>query len=159
MLAVLLVAFVVLTCLLVAVLAVGALTALATLSAPPSVFLTSVIPYAVGAAILGVLELVVVAALAWTLVRRSEFSVRGGRLESLANRAERHSDIARSLGLSSLVERPPERKREDALDTLKRRYADGELDEAEFERRLGRLLDNEDVDAARARRERAKLRE
>lgn len=159
MLAALLVAFVVLTCLLVAVLAVGALTALATLSAPISVFLTSVVPYVAAAAILGVLELVVVVALAWTLVKRSEFSVRGGRLESLANHAERHSDVARSLGLSSLVERPPERRREDALATLKQRYADGELDEAEFERRLGRLLDNDDVDAARARRERARLRE
>ncbi|MFD1514851.1 SHOCT domain-containing protein [Halomarina rubra] len=159
MLGVLLVALVVLTCLLVAVVAAGALTALATLSAPLSVFLSAVVPYVAGAAILGVLEVVVVVAIAWTLVKRADFDVRGSRLESLADHAERRSDLARSLGLQSIVERSPERKREDALDTLKRRYADGEIDDREFERRLGRLLDDEDVDSVRARRERAKLRE
>jgi len=158
MLLALVLALVVLTCLLVAVVAVGAVTALASLSAPLSVFLANVVPYVAGAAILGVLELVVVVALAWTLVKRVDIDVRGGRLESLADHAERHSDLARKVGLASLVERPPERKREDALDALKRRYADGKIDEREFERRLGRLLDNDDVDAARARRERERIR-
>lgn len=37
----------------------------------------------------------------------------------------------------------------DALEELKRRYARGEFDEAEFETRLERLLETEDVAAAR----------
>jgi uncharacterized membrane protein len=37
---------------------------------------------------------------------------------------------------------------ESPLDRLKRRYADGEIDEAEFERRLERLLETEDESAA-----------
>lgn len=159
MLVALLVALVVFTCLLVAVLAVGALTALATLSAPLSVFLTSVIPYAAGAAILGVLEVVVLVALAWTLVKRVDVDLRGRRLERVADAAERHSGLARSVGLVSLVERSSGWKREDALDTLKRRYADGEMGEEEFERRLGHLLDDEDVDSARVRQERRRVRE
>jgi hypothetical protein len=85
--------------------------------------------------------------------------LRGGRLESLAERAERHSDLARSVGVLSLVERPPERKREEALDALKRRYADGEIDEVEYERRLERLLDDETVGGARERRDPARVRE
>lgn len=42
---------------------------------------------------------------------------------------------------------------QDALDTLRNRYARGEIDEAEFERRVERLLENETVDDAAARRE------
>lgn len=38
---------------------------------------------------------------------------------------------------------------EDALAALKRRYADGELTDEAFERRLERLLETEDRDAAR----------
>ncbi|QLG27782.1 SHOCT domain-containing protein [Halorarum halophilum] len=39
----------------------------------------------------------------------------------------------------------------DPLDRLCERYAEGEIDEAEFERRLGLLLDTEDTDPATAR--------
>lgn len=37
---------------------------------------------------------------------------------------------------------------EDPVESLKRRYADGEIGTEEFERRLDRLLDDEDVDKA-----------
>lgn len=53
----------------------------------------------------------------------------------------------------------PEEATETPLDRLKRRYAEGEIDEVEFERRLERLLETEDESAAadyaaRTRRER-----
>ncbi|RBI61460.1 SHOCT domain-containing protein [halophilic archaeon] len=48
---------------------------------------------------------------------------------------------------------------QDALDALRSRYARGEIDEAEFERRVERLLENETVDDASARRERETGRE
>jgi hypothetical protein len=40
---------------------------------------------------------------------------------------------------------------EEALETLKRRYAEGEIDEAEFEHRLELLFENEDVEDVRRR--------
>jgi hypothetical protein len=40
---------------------------------------------------------------------------------------------------------------ETALETLKRRYAEGEIGEAEFEHRLERLVENEDVEDVRRR--------
>jgi uncharacterized membrane protein len=48
--------------------------------------------------------------------------------------------------------------REDALETLKERYARGEIDEAEFEARLERLVENESVADVQARVERSRER-
>jgi hypothetical protein len=49
------------------------------------------------------------------------------------------------------------RDRDDALRTLRDRYARGQVDEVEFERRLERLLETETVDAA-SRRARSRER-
>jgi hypothetical protein len=147
------------TCLLVAVVGVAAWTALLSLGGPLDALLVNVLPWAVGAAVLSVVEVALLAGIAYHLVRRVDVDVRGGRLQSLAEYVERHNARARSLGLSSALDHPPERKREDALDALKRRDADGEIGDREFERRLGRLLETDDVDAARARRERDRIRE
>ena len=49
---------------------------------------------------------------------------------------------------SSGRNREGERGQEDPLDRLKRRYAEGELTDEEFERRLERLLETEDESAA-----------
>lgn len=45
---------------------------------------------------------------------------------------------------------------EDALDRLRRRYADGELSDDEFERRLDRLLETETLEDAKTHRADAK---
>jgi uncharacterized membrane protein len=58
-----------------------------------------------------------------------------------------------AIGLTKLYERRKRRERdsdqadetETALETLRRRYATGEIDEAEFERRVERLLGTETV--------------
>jgi len=65
------------------------------------------------------------------------------------------SFVGRLLGASS-AERDGQPVDEDeaALEALKRRYARGEIDEAEFERRTATLLENESVDDARERIER-----
>jgi uncharacterized membrane protein len=63
-----------------------------------------------------------------------------------------------AVGLARLYERRLERgrtaaapdDREVALARLRERYAEGEIDEAEFEERVERLLQTENVDDARA---------
>lgn len=157
----LIVGLVVVTALLVAVAGIGAWTALVSLGAPIDALLANVLPWAVGTAALATVELALLAGIAYLFVKRVSVDVRGrgGRLQSLAERAERQNALVRSLGLSSILEPSSERKREDALDALKRRYADGEVSDREFERRLERLLETDDVDAARVRRERERTRE
>lgn len=46
----------------------------------------------------------------------------------------------------------------DPMETLRERYARGDVDEAEFERRLDRLVETEDLDAADATVDRETLR-
>lgn len=53
---------------------------------------------------------------------------------------------------------PPRDEEAAALEELKRRYARDEIDEAEFEARLERLLETEDVEAAREYVERSRER-
>lgn len=50
-------------------------------------------------------------------------------------------------------------EREDPLETLRDRYARGELTDAEFERKLDRLLETESIEAAAERHEREVDRE
>lgn len=73
-------------------------------------------------------------------------------------------DLTRVLtdqGRSGSVGRPPSdgEEEDDALETLKRRYARGEIDDEEFERRLERLVENESIDEVEARFERERERE
>ncbi|MFC4548689.1 MULTISPECIES: SHOCT domain-containing protein [Halorussus] len=56
---------------------------------------------------------------------------------------------------------PAEPNNRDALETLRERYARGELTDEQFERKLERLLDTETLESVedRAKRERERLRE
>jgi hypothetical protein len=92
----------------------------------------------------------------YAVARNASFP-RGGRLQRLAEYAEREYSPLRALGLSDVVAEPeptPEERAEDALSELKRRYVAGEIDEREFERRVDRLVATDSVDDARAERER-----
>jgi hypothetical protein len=79
---------------------------------------------------------------------------RGSRTNRLvreaARFAERHHDGARMLGLSEYAAKVDTRtdteRARDELDRLKERYVDGDLSEAEYERRLQAVLDGHDVD-------------
>ncbi|MDZ7746456.1 MAG: SHOCT domain-containing protein [Halobacteriales archaeon] len=50
-------------------------------------------------------------------------------------------------------EEAEEEEEEDPVERLKRRYADGELTDAEFEHRLERLLETDDAETASIERE------
>jgi len=79
------------------------------------------------------------------------------RLASVLGRIERAYPPLGTLGLSDRFAPPrpsPEERTEQALADLKRRYVDGEITEAEFERELDRLVADDprsDVQVARGR--------
>lgn len=104
------------------------------------------------------LAVVIVAGLGFCVALLRRLSIpRSERLGSLLAGVERHSPLLDRLDLSSLVRppRPSEAERaENALADLKRRYVADEITEAEFERKLDRLVASDSVDDARAARER-----
>lgn len=111
------------------------------------------LPLFVLSAVVAVLSTV---GLVYGLARKARLP-RGGRVESVACRAEKEYPALRTLGVADAVSEPkptPEERRADALDELKRQYVAGDVTEAEFERKLDRLVANDTVDDARAERER-----
>ena len=78
----------------------------------------------------------------------------------LSESSTAQSFVGRLLGARSR-ERHREAVDEDeaALEELKRRYARGEIDEAEFERRTARLIENESIDAVESRVDRTDPRD
>ncbi|MFC6726256.1 SHOCT domain-containing protein, partial [Halobium palmae] len=75
-------------------------------------------------------------------------------------RAERAYPPLRTLGLSDRLS-PPEPSAEErarrTLEVLKRQYVEDEIGEAEFERRVDRLVANESIDEVEASRERRRV--
>ncbi|MDS0473590.1 SHOCT domain-containing protein [Natrinema sp. 1APR25-10V2] len=95
----------------------------------------------------------------WVFVRHASLP-RSERVASAAERLEREYSPLRMLGLSEFLSPPepsPEERADRALADLKERYVDGDITEAEFERRVDRLVANESIDEARAARERRRV--
>jgi uncharacterized membrane protein len=69
----------------------------------------------------------------------------------LSDSSMAQSFVGRLLGAGTRERHEQARDEEAALEELKRRYARGELDEAEFERRTALLLENESIDDVRDR--------
>lgn len=88
------------------------------------------------------------------LAARASSAVSGDRAKQVASYLERESEVARAVGLSSVVERfdsrTPEARADDRIDRLKERYVDGKLTDTEFERRIREVVDQEGVDRDRS---------
>ncbi|WP_224336567.1 SHOCT domain-containing protein [Haloprofundus halobius] len=139
-------ALVVVSVSLLGVVGLGALVALASLGQPLGAFAAALFPWAAGAVVLTVLTVVFGFLFAWSLVRRARLRRderlrrRQRRLRAVAAEAEARNGWLASLNLSSRL--GPDESKEDRIEALKRRYASGELSEAEFEHRLDRLMDD-----------------
>lgn len=128
--------------------------------AAPALFAVTTLPAVALAAILvGGQAAAVVAILGWFLLTPLSavlldevFEVDDGDDEDL----ERALDALREWRADDTVSRPdgstdgPTDER-DPVDRIRERYAEGDIDEAEFERRLDLLLETEDADAETAR--------
>ena len=92
-----------------------------------------------------VLGLITVAFLVATVVSvlRATSLPRSDRLVSIVERLEREYPILRQFDVSERVEPTTEDRRQQ----LKEQYVDGEISEAEFEREMQRLLDDDTADA------------
>lgn len=117
------------------------------------------VPALAAAVVLVPLLALSVVGLLWSLARNASLP-RSDLVANAAERLEREYPPLRTVGLSDLLAPPepsPAEREERALDDLKRRYVNGELTEAEFERKVDRLVENETVDEARAARERREV--
>jgi|APHM01.1.fsa_nt_gi hypothetical protein len=99
--------------------------------------LSAAVPYVVGALVLGLLDATL---LVWTVVAalRQLSLPRDDRLAAAAERAERTVPVVRSLDLAERFEPTDEQRREE----LRQRYVDGEITEAEFERRVREYVED-----------------
>lgn len=124
-----------------------------------NVLLDIAIPLLVGVGALVVLLGISAIGLVWAVVRTASLP-RSARLARLAERVERNYPPLRAVGLAGLLAPPEpsaEERAEQALAELKQQYVDGEITEAEFERKVDRLVANESLDEARAARERERV--
>lgn len=97
--------------------------------------------------------------LGWVLVQNASLP-RSDRVTTLTERLEREYPPLTTLGLSEFLSPPEpsaEERTERALADLKQRYVDGEITEAEFERKVDRLVASDSVDDEHAARERSRI--
>jgi hypothetical protein len=114
------------------------------------------VPAVVGIGLLTAIFAVSGVGFLWVFVRNASLP-RSQRVASLVGRLEREYSPVGAVGVADLLA-PPEpsadERAERALADLKQRYVEGELSEAEFERKVDRLVANDSVDEVRAARER-----
>lgn len=122
------------------------------LAAGPAVFAVATLPtVAFAAEVFGGEAAAAVAVVGWVLLTPLSALVAG---EAFDNAEAGESGAGRPVDVpnpwwGTRGTRDPESS--DPLDRLRERYAEGEIDEAEFERRLGLLLDAADADPTTAR--------
>ncbi|WP_313694026.1 SHOCT domain-containing protein [Halorarum halobium] len=124
--------------------------------AAPAIFAVGTLPFvALSAILLGGQAAAIVAILGWFLLTPLSAVIQEEVLADEGtgwNRTEGDDDavVERRNPWWGTVE-TREVEESDPLDRLRERYADGEIDEDEFERRLDLLLDTEDVGPETAR--------
>lgn len=117
------------------------------------------LPFFVGLAVLLTVATLSGIGLTVAVLRRLSLP-RSERVHALVDRVEREYSPLGSVVFADFLA-PPEpsadEQAERALADLKRRYVEGDLTEAEFERKVDRLVATDSVDAARTDRERRAL--
>ena len=97
----------------------------------------------------------------WVIVQNASIP-RSERITRLLERVEQKYPPLRILGLSDFLSPPKlsaDEQAEQALAELKQQYVDGEITEAEFERKVDQLVTNESIDEVRAAHERKQVKE
>lgn len=112
------------------------------------VLLSAAAPYIVIDVLLGLVVAGLLVGLSIAIAQQASMP-RNDRLARMARKVENYYPEAKSVGLSERVEPTTE----DRIDQLKQRYVEGEIGEAEYERRLQELMDDEGVSDERVRRE------
>lgn len=116
-------------------------------------------PLLAGVAVLIAVLIASVVGLLWTVAHNASVP-RSARAAALVERVEREYTPLGSIGIADAL-RPPEpsadERAERALADLKEQYVSGEITEAEFERRVDRLVAADSIDEARAARERTRV--
>ncbi|WP_336344145.1 SHOCT domain-containing protein [Halalkalicoccus ordinarius] len=99
--------------------------------------------------------------LLWIIVQNVSI-LRIERIATLVERVEQTYPPFRILGLSDFLSPPKpsaDEQAEQALADLKQQYVDGEITEAEFERKVDRLVASESIDEVRAAHERKQVKD
>jgi hypothetical protein len=114
------------------------------------------LPFFVGLAVLLTVATLSGVGLTVAVLRRLSFP-RSERIHALVDRIEREYSPLDSVVFADFLAPPKpsaDEQAAQALADLKRRYVEGDLTEAEFERKVDRLVTTDSVGAARADRER-----
>ncbi|QLG50693.1 SHOCT domain-containing protein [Natrinema halophilum] len=123
------------------------------------VLLELAVPFLGSLSVLLVVFTLSVSGALWIVVRNASLP-QSDRVATLVERLEYEYSPLPPVGLSEFLS-PPEptatERAERALADLKQQYVEGQLTEAEFERKVDRLVANDSIDEARAARERTRL--